>query len=145
MQNKKEYIENAIRWAKTHLNSANYATLCLSFVEDAYEIPNKVEIDGTASAKESADKYGTSNDGGEPEVGAFVFYDCYGPIKGQNKNWGHVGLYLGNEQVIHAWDKVRIDPYMAVEKLKPAPGWRAPAYIGWPPFETIFIGHTCNN
>ena len=144
MEPKAEYIENAIIWAKNHLGATNYATLCLAFVEDAYEKPNNIEIDGTPSAKESADKYGANNNKGEPEIGAYVFYDCFGPINSQNKNWGHVGLYLGNGEVIHAWDKVRIDPYLELEKLKPAPGWSAARFIGWAPFETIFEGYIRN-
>jgi hypothetical protein len=43
--------------------------------------------------------------------------------------------------VIHAWDKVRIDNYLEVEKLVPAPGWTKPQYISWAPVERIFQGY----
>jgi len=36
---------------------------------------------------------------------------------------GHVGLSIGNGEVIHAWDKVRINNYLDLEKVITAPGW----------------------
>lgn len=45
------YITNAIRWAQGHLGATDYAGRCLSFVEDAYEESNHVEIFGGSSAK----------------------------------------------------------------------------------------------
>jgi cell wall-associated NlpC family hydrolase len=108
------YIINAIRWAQERLGATDYATRCLAFVEDAYEESSHVEIFGGSSAKESADEYEAEQNQGEPPIGAFVFYACSGPIKDEIKDWGHVGLYIGNGQVIHAWDKVRIDDYLDV-------------------------------
>jgi hypothetical protein len=135
------YLANAVRWAQEHLGSTDYAFLCLAFVEDAYEASNHVEIFGGASAKESADEYGAAQNRGEPPPGAFVFYDCSGPIDGEYKNWGHVGLHVGDGKVIHAWDKVRMDHYLDVQNLTPAPGWTQPQYLGWAPIERIFVGY----
>ena len=84
-------------------------TRCLAFVEDAYEESNHVEIFGGSSAQESADEYGAAQNRGEPPIGAFVFYACAGPVGDEIKNWGHVGLCIGEGKVIHAWDTVRID------------------------------------
>jgi hypothetical protein len=70
-----------------------------------------------------------------------VFYECFGPLQGEYQNWGHVGLCVGEAQVIHAWDKVRQDHYLDVERLTPAPGWSAPRYIGWTSVERIFVGY----
>ena len=103
------YIANAIRWAQEHLGATEYATRCLAFVEDAYEESNHVEIFGGSSAQESADEYGAAQNRGEPPIGAFVFYACAGPVGDEIKNWGHVGLCIGEGKVIHALDKVRID------------------------------------
>lgn len=136
-----KYIDNAIRWAQERLGSTDYRFLCLAFLEDAYERSNQVEIFGGSSAKESADEYGAKNNTGGPPLGAFVFYDCSGVIAGEEKNWGHVGLYLGEGLVIHAWDKVRIDNYLDVQNLSTAPGWSKPQYIGWAPVERIFLGY----
>ena len=132
------YTANAIRWAQGHLGSTDYAGRCLAFVEDAYEESNHVEIFGGSSARESADEYAAAQNTGEPPSGAFVFYDCAGPIKDEIKNWGHVGLHIGEGKVIHAWDKVRIDDYLDVQNLSPAPGWSQPQFIGWAPIERIF-------
>ncbi|WP_461614756.1 hypothetical protein [Clostridium sp. Marseille-QA1073] len=46
---------------------------------------------------------------------------------------------MGNGEVIHAWDKVRIDNYLDIEKLVAAPGWEKPKFIGWVPLERIML------
>jgi hypothetical protein len=135
------YIANAIQWAKEHLGATEYATRCLAFVEDAYEESNHVEIFGGDDAQASADEYGAAQIRGEPPIGAFVFYACAGPVGGEIKNWGHVGLCISEGQVIHAWDKVRIDAYREVQNLTPPPGWTKPHYLGWVPIERIFVGY----
>jgi hypothetical protein len=83
------YIATAIKWAQEHFGATEYAGRCLSFVEDAYEKSNHVEIFGGSSAQESADEYGAAQNRGEPPLGAFVFYACAGPVearltRGQN-------------------------------------------------------------
>lgn len=135
------YIENAISWAKDKIGSEAYAFKCLAFVEDAYEESNSVEIFGGSTAKESADEYEAEKNTGFPPIGAFVFYDTYGTIYNEYKNYGHVGLHMGNGQVIHSWDRVRVDHYLDVQKLATAPGWTSPQYIGWAPVERIFRGY----
>lgn len=140
-KNYDEYIDNAIEWAKDHLNSTNYCLHCLAFVEDALERSNNIEIFGGDSAKESADLYEAEKHTDMPPRGTFAFYDCSGIIDGEYKNWGHVGLSIGNGEIIHAWDKVRIDNYLDVEKLMTAPGWEKPKFIGWVPLERIMVGY----
>lgn len=139
--NKDRLINNAIEWAKNYLNSKEYTYLCLAFVEDALEKSNNIEIFGGYTAKESADRYKAYEHIDIPPEGAFVFYDCSGPINDEYKNWGHVGLSIGNGEVIHAWDRVRIDNYLEMENLVTAPGWGKPKYIGWVPLERIMVGH----
>jgi hypothetical protein len=138
------YIANAIRWAQEHLGATDYAARCLAFVEDAYEKGNHVEIYGGSSAQESADEYGAAQNRGEPPIGAFVFYECAGPVGDEIKNWGHVGLCIGAGKVIHALDTVRTDHYLDVQDLTPAPGWTKPQYLGWTPIERIFGGYRHN-
>lgn len=137
----KQYIENAIKWAMGQMDSMDYHTLCLGFVEKAYEVSNNIEIFGGSTAKESADEYGTNKTPRIPPRGAFVFYDCYGTLRGTLKNWGHVGISLGDGTVIHAWDKVRMDDYHDIEKLQSPPGWNSPQYIGWTSVERILQGY----
>ena len=131
---------HAREWALRQLGSEAYPYLCLAFVEDAYEMGNAIEIFGGSTAKESADLYGVKQDG-DPPFGSFVFYDCIGSINGERKNWGHVGLAIGEGLVVHAWKEVRIDPYMAVEDLPAGGDWEQPKYIGYAPPETILKGH----
>ena len=82
-----ELTGNMISWAVDKLGSREYTSWCLSFIEDALEKSNGIEIFGGDSAKESALLYADGMLQGIPERGAFVFYDCIcigpdGPI-----NW----------------------------------------------------------
>lgn len=135
------FVENAINWARTQLNSTAYPARCLAFIEDAYEQSNQIEMFGGSCAKESADDYEAWKNTGPIPPGAFVFYDCFGSLKDEYKNWGHVGLSIGQGEVIHAWGPVRIDNYLDIQNLTPAPGWTKPRYIGWAPVERILQGH----
>ncbi|TQJ30729.1 NlpC/P60 family protein [Microbacterium sp. SLBN-146] len=133
MEDDEVYAQNAIRWAMTHLGSTAYATRCLAFVEDAIERSNELEMFGGDDAAESARIYGAAANSGTPPVGALVFYDSVGDMLGERRNWGHVGLSLGDGRVIHAWDRVRIDDHIALASITPAPGWEPLAPAGWTP------------
>lgn len=137
------YIEAAITWANERLGSTDYKFLCYGFLEDAYEHANGILLDGKGtSAREAADAYGPQP--GDPPRGSYVFFDCQGSIEGVEKNYGHIGLALGEGKIVHAWDVVRIDTITEVEQLDPAPGWTKPAYLGWAPAEQILIGAKIN-
>lgn len=135
------YVDVAIDWASQKIHSNEYPLRCLAFVEDAYEEGNGIEMFGGSSAQESADLYRAEENKSEPSKGALVFYQCSGLVQGEMKNWGHVGLCMGNNLVIHAWDKVRTDHYLEVQDLNPAPGWTKPKFIGWVPVEIILKDH----
>ena len=49
--------ENMIRFAESKLGSTEYAGWCLSFIEDALELSNNIEVCGGDSAKESCELY----------------------------------------------------------------------------------------
>jgi len=126
-----EYIEGAIRWAMERLASSEYAFKCYGFLEDAYEFGNGIVLDGQGrSAKEAAGAYGAQRDPEIPPRGAYVFYDCWGVIDGDSRNWG---------------DKVRVDGYLDTESLDAAPGWTKPSYLGWAPAEDILQGMTVSD
>ena len=130
--------QNAIAWALAHEGKAEYITWCLSFIEDAVEQSNGIELFGGDCAKESAQFYADGMRSGKPEPGAFVFYDCRGVTPtGEVHDWGHCWLCIGEGKVIHAWDKIRVDDYIALEQLSPASGWTPPKYIGWVPLERV--------
>ncbi len=128
--------ENMIRWAENRVDNTEYTGWCLSFIEDALEISNGIEIFGGDSAKESCALYKDALRDGVPERGAFVFYDCYCPSDNGPVNWGHCGISLGEGHVVHAWDRVRIDDYKQIEKLTAVTGDH-PSYIGWVPIERV--------
>ncbi len=130
-------IENMIRWAEGKLRDTQYCGWCLSFIEDALEISNGIEIFGGDSAKASAELYADALKTGLPERGAFVFYDCLCQGEDGPVNWGHCGIGLGSGKVIHAWDRVRIDDYLEIEKLKASGTNDHPHYIGWVPVARV--------
>jgi cell wall-associated NlpC family hydrolase len=113
-------------------------------VEDAYERPNGIEIFGGESAADSAARYGTTpyDPMTPPPAGAFVFYACGGPVDGIQRDWGHVGLALGDGRLVHAWDEVRVDDAREVERLRPIAAWTAPRIVGWTAPERILEGHS---
>jgi uncharacterized protein YycO len=134
------YVDGAVDWAKSKLGSIGYAFKCLTFVEDAYELGNDICLDGQGcTAKEAADAYRAQDHGGIPPVGAYVCYDCWGTIESEYRNWGHIGLSIGDGKVIHAWGEVRLDDYRTVQDLDD-PGWTRPQYIGWVPVSAVLRG-----
>ena len=131
-------IENMIQWAEEKIGNSEYAGWCLSFIEDALEISNHIEIFGGSSAKESCSMYSDAIRAGVPERGAFVFYDCMCLSNDGLVNWGHCGISLGGGNVIHAWDVVRIDDFMKIENLSSMIG-EHPKYIGWVPLARVLM------
>ena len=131
-----ELTENMIRWAESRLGSTEYAGWCLSFIEDALEKSNRIEIFGGDSARESCELYKDALRTGQPERGAFVFFDCLCRSDGDPVNWGHCGIALGDGRVIHAWDRVRIDDQMQIGNMTALSGDH-PKYIGWIPLMRV--------
>jgi cell wall-associated NlpC family hydrolase len=138
------FAENALEWALSKMGSTEYKTKCLGFIEDAYEVSNNIWLDGYPSAKEEADAFNVKYSNETPPRGAFVFYDCFGTIMNTYKNWGHVGISLGDGRIVHAWDKVRVDTIQAVEELDAGKGWNKPKFIGWAPVSKVLEGYKKN-
>ena len=92
------------------------------------------------TATESADIYEVGNVDAPPPEGSLVFYDWEGSLNGEFRNWGHVGLMLADGNVIHAWDKVRIDDYSSIADLPVPPGSSPLRYRGWAPLRRVLIG-----
>ena len=128
--------ENMVRWAESRLGDTAYAGWCLNFIEDALEKSSGIEIFGGDSAKASCEMYDDALKTGMPPRGAFVFYDCLCPGENGPVNYGHCGIALGEGLVIHAWDQVREDDYLALEMLPTLLHGHA-AYIGWVPLERV--------
>ena len=64
------------------------------------------------------------------------WYDCLCPSENGPVNWGHCGISFGDGRVIHAWDMVRVDDYLAIEKLTALTGDH-PKYLGWVALERV--------
>lgn len=128
-------MKRAMSWGLHHLDCESYALRCLSFVEDCLEKGSGILVPKGTSAKQMAALYRVTPREEIPPPGVLVFYDSFGPIQGMRKNWGHVGLSLGEGDVIHAWDRVRIDHYLEIEKLPVGDGWSQPVYLGWVPVD----------
>jgi hypothetical protein len=136
-----ERIKKATTWALARVGSTEYQNLCLKFVQDAYEIGAGADLVRYAYAKQAADALNAENNPGVPPMGSYVFYHCWGTIDGEYRDWGHVGLSIGDGNVIHALGKVRTDNYLDIESLSPGGGWTNPQYIGWawPPVAPIMF------
>lgn len=134
-----QIVEAAVRWALDRVGDPTYQGRCYAFLEDAIEYGNDLELDGKGStAREAADAYGWRNEEPAPR-GAYVFFDAIGPLDGVVKNWGHIGLSLGDGRIVHAWDVVRVDTIAAVEQLAGLPGWTRPVHLGWAPVERVLV------
>jgi cell wall-associated NlpC family hydrolase len=133
-------VSRAIAWALEREGSTDYALRCLAFVEEAYELPNEIEVFGADSARESADLYEVQNSTGEPPAGAFVFFSTTGAVDGVVRDWGHVGLAIGDGRMVHTWPEVRVDQIKDVPLL-PSGSWTAPEYLGFAPPSRILEGH----
>ncbi len=132
-------IGEAISWASKKLGDRDYPSKCLGFLQGKpghydgayYHEGNYCNLTRYDYAKQAADALGITTNG-IPPCGAYVFYDWWGTVDGEYKNWGHVGLSLGNGQIIHALTsggvcEIRKDDYRSVEELLGTTG----KYIGW--------------
>ncbi len=86
-------VETAIKKARSMKGSHAYDNYCQRFVRICYEAAG---IYGNAgSAREACRKWKVSNSKSDIPVGAAVYFS--------NSNDGHVGIYVGNGKMIHAW------------------------------------------
>lgn len=93
-------IEQAISWANKQIGSQAYNYWCLKFVGEAFR-QGGISNAGYMTATQAGNKLITNTDKNPPR-GAVVFWNWYGTIDGVYDNYGHVGISLGNGQVIHA-------------------------------------------
>jgi len=141
-----ERIDKALNWAFSKLGSTEYKYECLSFVEDAYanagsDPRNNIPIPedtGFRYAKYVAEFLNTKIGTKIPPRGAWMFYDWTGWIdlnengvkdSGEIRNWGHVGISLGDGNVIHALGKVQTNSAEEMEEIS-IQGEKL-RYIGW--------------
>ncbi len=95
--------EVAVKWAREQIGSHRWDYYCLAFVFNAYKEAG-IAKSSFEYAKLAEDAFRTNTDR-EPPYGALVFYEWKGTIDGEYKNWGHMGIHIGNNKVIHAFGK----------------------------------------
>lgn len=112
-------VELAIAWARKKVGTAAYSGRCQAFVADAYAYGAGMTRRSASTANAARNLWRVSTSRGNIPVGAAVYFDSpTAPAA------GHVGLYIGNNQLIHAFGKVKI---MSVDAVIGA-GY---AYQGW--------------
>jgi len=141
-----ERIDKALNWAFSQLGSTKYKDECLSFVEDAYaeagsDPRNNIPVPGDPGfryAKYVAEFLNAKIGTYIPPRGAWMFYDWTGWVdlnkngvkeSGEIRNWGHVGISLGDGHVIHALGKVQINSIQEMEEIT-IQGEKL-KYVGW--------------
>lgn len=95
-------VQQAINWAKRQIGSTKYSGLCQRFVADAYAYGAGMPKRSASSAKVARKLWRVSMSRSNIPTGAAVYFDS--PTSPQ---FGHVGLYIGGGQVIHAFGRVK--------------------------------------
>lgn len=114
--------QGAIDWALAQQPRSDYYWWCLKFVAHAFGSAAAGYNDPVAMMR------ARGVNGGEPPVGSLVLFGAV-----ERNPYGHVGIYLGGGQMIHAVQTVRVSPVSSGRNYRgwqPAPGWwpgRAPS------------------
>ena len=138
-------VTKAIAWAEKMIGKGGYTYDCQTFVGDTYRKTGTSPV-GYTCAKAAADALDAKDSSGTPPRGAYVFYDWSGTLKGVYKNWGHVGLSIGDGKIIHASGTNPVEKSQYDEIGLTYIGWAYPSVT--PPinsFKTAWEFDTPNN
>ncbi|MEM3728579.1 MAG: NosD domain-containing protein [Candidatus Bathyarchaeia archaeon] len=117
------WAEAAVNWAEQRLGRGDWSGLCMQFVANAYmqEEHKEAKYNAIDGAREFYRFNQEPNGWLQAPKGALIFFD----MEGTNE-YGHVGIYLGNGSIIHAYGTVKVN---TVEEAvaKPDVG----RYLGW--------------
>ena len=105
--------QNIVAWAKSKVGSKAYSGLCQKFVADAYAYGGGMTRRSAATATAAWKSWCVSTSKSNIPVGAAVYFQGSGSA-------GHVGLYIGNGQVVHSY------PTVMISNINSIPGYR-----GW--------------
>lgn len=109
------WADIAISWSEYRLGSMEWYEMCASFVANAFMNTEATSWNGAnaklveVNAIDLPDKFNLTLHDTEPEGwtyaprGALIFFD-----KATNNPYGHVAIYLGNNQIIHSYGIVTI-------------------------------------
>lgn len=95
-------VQLAVNWAKGKLGTTKYSGMCQAFIADAYAYGAGMTRRSASSAKVARNLWRVSTSRANVPVGAAVYFDS--PTSPQ---FGHVGLHIGGDQVIHAFGSVK--------------------------------------
>lgn len=96
-------VEKAIQWARNKVGTASYKGKCQAFVADAYAYGAGMPRRSASTANAACGLWRVSTSRAGIPVGAAVYF-----TSPTSPAAGHVGLYIGGNQVIHAFGKVKI-------------------------------------
>lgn len=119
------WAEAAISWAMDKIDSREWSNYCLRFVSNAFRQQGPEPEGEWDSAWEASQNLTLCKE--EPQFaprGALIFFG-----KTADNQYGHVGICLGNRNLIHAYGEVRIDDILLVDTLDK--GRLIGQYIGW--------------
>ncbi|GEM_PF-2273956 len=107
-------VDIVIAYARAKIGSRAYNGYCQRFVRVCFEAAGIEQDVGVYSAKEASQKWIVSTSRENIPVGAVLYFNA--------TSYGHVGIYLGNNRMIHALHRV-------VESEISTNFWDL--YIGW--------------
>jgi len=126
-------ISEAIKWAKDKTGSIEYPYYCLRFVQRSYSYGAKANIVNHAKAKISAIALEANKNNGIPPRGAFVFYEW---TSAKCPDCGHVGLSLGDGNIIHAYGENPVNEAQYTKIGLKYIGWAYPLLT--PPINNMY-------
>ena len=109
-------VSKILAWANARIGSHDYDGKCQRFVRQAYEAAGIKSSKGAANATEAWKLWVKSKSKTDIPTGATVYF------VGSKPAIGHVGIYIGNGNIIHAAG----DKGVKISSLSSMSGWR-----GW--------------
>ena len=113
----------AAEWARNAVGNTEYHFRCPEFIRDAFHYGSGYsywKVDG--NAKTLADRWLVSSSDTNIPIGGLVFYDYFAELDGEYRDWGHVGIYIGDGNVVSALSKVTLHNIYDLSNCK---------YLGW--------------
>jgi len=94
--------DRAVAWALAQVGRRDYDYWCLKFSLDAYRIGAGRTVAGAGWARLWWDQRPAQQRRGDlnPPKGALVFWNWTGTVDGIYRNWGHVGVSVGDGRVV---------------------------------------------
>ena len=116
--------ERAIAWARKKIGTTAYNGMCQSFVADCFYKGAGMTRISAPSAKIACERWRKSTSKSGIPVGAAVYF--WSPKSPKN---GHVGLHIGNNQLVHAFGSVKCMTITQIEAC--SYGGKHYRFLGW--------------